>query len=496
MRRLALPVALAIVFPALIAAQDQQQELDASPTMFAVLAAINAAGYTADINSPNSHPLRQQVRDEILRKNPPSLALIKDFFEQHRKPTSTEELGQYVSFALSVNGPPSFAWSSREVDVPPDAIALREFVPLLAKFYKEADIASMWKRSQPAVDDYLARYHDPVQRSLELVNAYLRQTPSGLHGRSFQIYVELLAAPGQVQTRSYGYNYTIVVAPSTEPRTFDIRHAYLHYLLDPLTTESKAILEQKKVIGDHAQRAMTLDKSFKNDFLLLTTESLIKALEARLDKKLNGAAQALKQGYILTPFFSEQLPKYEKQEASMAIYFPDMLEAIDIRKEEARLIKVEFESAPSEPARAESRPTPPPPPPLTGLAATLAEADRLYSARSADPANLEKAKKAYLEVSQKGAEPAAQAAADYGLARIAVLENDPETAEGLFKKTLELEPAPQVKAWALVYLGRLSLAADDPAEAAQYFAEALKVNGASDAARQAAAEGLQKNPKQ
>ncbi len=463
--------------------------------MFAVLAAINAAGYTADINSPNSHPLRQQVRDEILRKNPPTLAPIKEFFEQHRKATNTEELGQYVSFALSVKGPPTFAWNTRDVDVPPDAMALHDFAPLLAKFYKEADIPSLWKGAQPSVDDYLARYHDPVANALLLVNAYLRQRPSGIRGRNFQIYLELLAAPGQVQTRSYGDDYTIVVAPSAEPRVFEIRHAYLHYLLDPLTTVAKATLAQKQGIADHAQRAVTLDKSFKNDFLLLTTESLIKAMEARLDKKLNGAGQALKQGYILAPFFAEQLRKYEAQEASMEIYFPDMIEAIDVRKEEARLGKVEFEKVASEPPRAESRPAPLPPPPRTGLAATLAEADRLYLARAADPANLEKARKLYQEVVQKGSEPSMQAAANYGLARIAVLQNDPETGEGLFQKTLELQPEPQIKAWALVYLGKLSLAADDRAEAAKYFEEALKVNGASDAARQQATEGLQNNPK-
>ena len=60
---------------------------------------------------------------------------------------------------------------------------------------------------------------------------------------------------------------------------------------------------------------------------------------------------------------------------------------------------------------------------------------------------------------------------------------------------MELQPAPQIKAWALVYLGRLSLAAGDREQAAKNFEEALKVEGASDAARQAAAEGLQNNSK-
>ena len=49
----------------------------------------------------------------------------------------------------------------------------------------------------------------------------------------FQIYIDLLGAPNQIQTRSYGSNYYVVVTPSAEPRIRDVRHAYLHYLLDP-----------------------------------------------------------------------------------------------------------------------------------------------------------------------------------------------------------------------------------------------------------------------
>jgi len=92
--------------------------------------------------------------------------------------------------------------------------------------------------------------------------------------------------------------------------------------------------------------------------------------------------------------------------------------------------------------------------------------------------------------------PVMHATAYYGLARIAILQKDPEAAERLFKKTLELEPEPQVKSWALVYLGRLSIAAGDREQAAQYFQNALKVEGASPAAQQAASQGVESTSKQ
>jgi uncharacterized protein HemY len=75
------------------------------------------------------------------------------------------------------------------------------------------------------------------------------------------------------------------------------------------------------------------------------------------------------------------------------------------------------------------------------------------------------------------------------LARIAALQKDPETANKLFEKALELEPESQIKAWVLVYLGRLAIAAGDRDQAGHYFESALQVKGASAAAQQAATQG-------
>ena len=108
----------------------------------------------------------------------------------------------------------------------------------------------------------------------------------------------------------------------------------------------------------------------------------------------------------------------------------------------------------------------------------------------------DKAKKLYLDVLQQTDNQTMHSAAYYGMARIAALQKNPDLAERLFVKTLELAPEPQVKAWALVYLGRLSLAANDRDKAAEYFRSALKVEGASQAAQQAASQGVEQSSKQ
>jgi hypothetical protein len=51
---------------------------------------------------------------------------------------------------------------------------------------------------------------------------------------------------------------------------------------------------------------------------------------------------------------------------------------------------------------------------------------------------------------------------------------------------------PMERAWSLVYLGRLMEAAGETQEAASRYRAALEVAGATEQARQAAAQGLQK----
>jgi tetratricopeptide (TPR) repeat protein len=449
------------------------------------MAAINAAGYDADAASSNNSPLRETIRKQLAGKRIPSLNALKLFYQEHRQTNATADLSQYVSFALSVNGAPGFEPKGRDVDVPPDAAALEGFAPLLARFYNEAGIEDLWNQSQPAFDQAIERYHEAVAEAVLQVNGFLRNETSGTSAMWFQIYIDLLGAPNQIQTRSYDRNYYVVITPSAEPRIHDIRHAYLHYLLDPLSTRHQEIVMRKSGLADHAQRAAALDQSFKSDYLLLVTESLIKAIEARLDRQPALVNQAMLEGYILTAYFAEQLPVYLKQEQAMRFYYPEMVAAIDLKREDARLSQLEFVSqAPVRQAKA-AQPVPVEP---RGVDKTLAKAEQLYTERKLEPA-----RQLYLKVLEETGERPLHAQAYYGLARIAVLEKNPEMAVHLFEKTLEAEPEPPVKAWALVYLARLSDAAGDRERATQQYREALAVEGASPGARQAAEQGVQRS---
>lgn len=462
----------------------EEGQLDASPALFSVLAAINVAGYDADLDSPANHSLRQAVRRELAAKQIPSLAELTRFFRRHRQKNWTAELSQYVSFALSVDGPPDFKLRFLTHQLPPDVQPLEGFDALMRRFHKEAEIERLWEQAQPAIEVALARYQQPAARALLEVNGYLRSSTSGWLGRRFQIYVDLLGAPNQIHTRNYVDDYYIVLTPSVEPQADDVRHAYLHYVLDPLVGRYSEQLNQKKALLDYALGSPLLEEHYQRDFLLLATECLIKAIEARLEKNPALVEQALREGFILTPYFAEALPPYEKQEQAMRFYFQELAKGVDLRKEERRLEKIEFASERAV-RKAKTAPAEPEPEP-TGPHRMLEEAEQYYRDRE-----LDRASQAYRRLLEHTAERSIHAQAYYGLARIAVFRKDPETAEKLFHRALESSPEPQVAAWARVYLARLADAAGLRPEAVRHYQAALAVEGAPAAAKAAAEKGLQ-----
>ena len=90
------------------ASAAEQGQLDGSLSLFTVLAAINAAGYDAEIDSTSNSPVREAVRKELAAKSIPCLEELKRFVRDHHQADATAELSQYISFGLVVDGPPAF----------------------------------------------------------------------------------------------------------------------------------------------------------------------------------------------------------------------------------------------------------------------------------------------------------------------------------------------------------------------------------------------------
>jgi tetratricopeptide (TPR) repeat protein len=482
-----------IIASAVLPGRAQQAELDVDPVLFTVMAAINAAGYDTELASGNTLPVRRQIREYLAEKKPKSLEGIRDFYAAHRKDNAARDLAQYISLALCLEifpaaDGPDFRYKLRSADLPPDVAELDGIEKLLTQFYRETKLGEILAANRENFEQFLEPYAGPVTLALQEIDAYLRLPRINDTKGRFHVFLDVLGAPNQIHVRSYGNDFYIVLTPSAEAQIDYIRNAYLQFQLDPLVMRHFVEVEKKRSLIDFAQGAGALSEQYKNDFSLLLIASLGKAVQARLaPPKLRAGMieEATKEGFILAPYFAEKLPEYEKQEQAIRYYLAEMIAGIDLKAETARLDGVEFYPAPRT-RKAKVAATP------QGAVVerspaekTLEEAENFYGAKDYAQAG-ELFRRALTETNAR----ALKAKAYYGLARLAALGNDPETAVELFERTISEGAEAQISAWAHVFLGRLLDLAQEPEQAQTHFLAARDLPGASPAARKAAEDGL------
>jgi len=473
-------------------------QLDMSPAVFTVMTAVNAAGFDAGIDSPWGNPLRRALREEVARRNPAVLPELRTFLRLHRQDDAAADMRLYLSYAVLIKDPPSFEFRDKEPDLPPDVVNMKGLGPLLKRFYQETNIPELMARAVPEYDRAIAQYFEPASQALNDASGYLR-VPTGptYMGRRFQVYLCLECTPNQTLFYPVGSEYFLVLAPAPQPQFEEIRRAYLHFLLDQLATNNMTKLDEKRGLIDYAQGAPFLADHYKQDFLLLATASLVRAVEARMSPastQVPMVNEAMGEGFVLTAHFYEQLPLYEKGDqqgaVSMRFYFPALITSIDLRKEARRLEALQFTQTRS--VKVIKAPPVAGPPALVGIDKVLDEAETLYRAKDYAAARTK-----FQDVVAEAEQKPDRAKGYYGLARIAAQQRDPDLAQKLFEQVLEMNPPVYERSWSLISLGRLALnAVDEQDVAVKRFNEALAIDGAAEDVRKAAQQGLEQAKRQ
>lgn len=469
--------------------------VEGNPQLFASLCALHAAGFEADVSALGFHPVRARLRGELLRRQGPATEALRAYYREHLLGDPAATLSRYTSFALVVGPPPKFDYVLRHDELPPDVLAIEGFNEVLAKFYQEAEIERLWAQVEPEYTREISRLSGPVTQLVMATTAYLRELLKPAGPRTFAVYVEPLVG-GKTNFRNYGNHYAIVLSPGTELPLDEIRHAFLHFLLDPMTMRRRAEVFAKKSLLDIAARAPRLPVEYKEDFPAFFTECLVRAVELRL-RRLSpenlGAAihRAETDGYVLVRPLTRELEKFEKAEPAMSFYFPDLLRGIDLAAETKRLQTVVFAVVPA-PAEAPQAADKMAPEELE-LDRWLAEGERQIAAP-----NSEAAVAAFQRVLEKYPE---QPRALYGLAVASILQGDAERAKELFHRLVVGPPRadsqgsekdPRILAWSHVYLGRIYDVDGNRELAVSEYRAAMAVEGAPESARQAARRGIEK----
>lgn len=464
------------------AAQEPRMSLEHSEPLFAVMASINACGYDQDINE--SLPIRNQIRADIVkaaasRESQLALQQMCQFYVEHRQPDPSRNLSQFVSLSLTLGS--DLTPRVKESDMAPDASFVLGFLPLMRTFYQTAELGKIYRKYSPAYDQLIGSYHEQVSALLISTDLYLKRPLSGFVGRNFVVYLEPLASPGQINARNYADDYYLVISPGTNPiRSDEIRHTYLHFILDPIFLKRANQMDKLRPLLPLVQKS-PLDETYKTDITLLTTECVIRAIEAHLLggpkgselRRQKAVDQAMQEGFILTRYFYDQLTLFAKDEVGLQQGIPDWMFNLDVGRETKRASQITFAKSAS-------------PDVVSRKQHTLSLIDLAERALSA---NNPEAAYTYAERAIQNHEDAGHSL--FVLARASTLMGKVEEASKYFNDALQHSKDPRILAWSHIYLGRISDMQQEREAAIKHYRAALDSGDTGQDTKAAAERGLQ-----
>lgn len=451
-------------------------------SVFLMAATLNACGYDEGIDE--SAPVRKRVRDEInqalarsedARKSRDRVCL---YIAQHRMTGTEKDVAQYISLALYLTTP-ELETSVELTEMPPDSTQVVEIVPLLRNFVSAVDLHGIWLAVHHTYDEEANQLHDPLSKMIVSTNLYLKTPASTYDGRRFVVVMEPMLSPRTVNARIYGADYVVVVSPANgQIRMNDVRHTYLHYLIEPLLFARANAIDRMQPILKEVREA-PLDFRFRSDSVPLAVECLIKAIEARtMDTgvpeykipagversdlpryererqvyqqkvdavKISTVRHDMTQGFVLTQYFYEQLLQFEKDPASLRDSIGEMVYGMDVDQQVHRARQIEFDKEADGDVLERTKPRK-----LEGL--DLAEA-RLAAGDVGTASAL--ARQALTIHSDTLDAVNDSARANFILARAAIMNGHSDEAISRFQTTLTTSKEPRLVAWSHIYLARM-----------------------------------------
>ncbi len=472
--------------------------VDGSEAMFTTMCALYASGFEGDINADHWSTFRAQIREKTLQQQGPAVEAVREFYQKHRLKEPGATLSRYVWFGL-VSGPaPKFQPVLRRDELPPEVIELEGFSEILANYYTEQKIGQLWRQVQPVYNQDIEKLHESISQIVLVSTVYLREITIADNPRTFMIVVEPLV--GRItNVRNYADHYAIILSGGDDVPTDVVRHAFLHFLMDPLPLMYSHTVVLDRPLYEMAAKAPRLPEELHEDYFSWFSECMVRAVELKVKRGSPGERESAlatddSSGFVMVRPIFNALPGFEKSEPSMRIYFPELVRGIDLKAEKIRVAGITY--APAE-TRAESEELA-----REDLAKRGPKVTTVPNDQEAIAA-LTNGERQIAEKNARGAEASFrsvlakypdQIRAWYGLGLVALLDHDGPRAKEVFGRLTVGEHAatqdPMVLSWSHVYLGRVLEDDGELERAKAEYQAAVGVQGAPAQAQQAAKRGL------
>lgn len=383
-------------------------QIGPEPRLVVMMVALQAAGFDPTPKGKEPSLFRAEVERDLQNLDPDLRRRMREFFERNNRALATappaEQAARYISLAFALGTVPSLEAPARTDDLPGGLLDVLDFAPLVKEFFTKSDLdehlPAYLKKYQAVGDDQefrrtaflmaraMANYlHTRPQ--LTAVETVVVKSPDGgkkqqanrvtrEHDRRFFLMPDLLASSGTINLRVIGDDYYVILPPTSNPAAYEVRRAYLRYLIDPVvfkfakdiaaqrgpisqlinsqsktpiaTVEPFGAVARSMVVAADVRQMLTgtiayLSNDARNRLDATTDTAAKTAIGKELtrqkselnDEAVAQLAEEYENGAYLDFFFAEQFEGLESSGFDIAQLFPDMMAAFTSTKEQNRL---------------------------------------------------------------------------------------------------------------------------------------------------------------
>jgi hypothetical protein len=315
--------------------------------LFTAYAFMNAAGNDGEWRKAGMHPIRVAVRKDLEGR------LDSVFEKQIRNYGSSHGGGSwtgYGPFALITSGPPEFQVFYDSATSDPDCRSIQEyyvdFSPLLAEFYKKANVAALWDKYRPLIQAQNDLRKPFAQKALDDIISYCRLNRNFFTKSANRIHFQFapLLSYFTAQTARVNGDIYIIAGPQEgEPSEAEFYHESLHHVVNPLVDALDSTTTAR--FADLFRLADSTSQAGYAQFYEGFVRTLDKVISGRCFAESDSTVAAnvtreYKLGFILCRAIYDQLKQYEASRTSFAEYFPKIVANIDVVRERERWLEL------------------------------------------------------------------------------------------------------------------------------------------------------------